>query len=98
MQIQSMHFKARAGEKLADQRLQQNLKKPCKVLFAKERRSFRQRRALIRSRRNQIRIRPANFRNQQIPHVSNRFTAKVLQVAEPKRLNVLLRTPPAEHV
>ena len=27
MQIQSMHFKARAGEKLADQRLQQNLKK-----------------------------------------------------------------------
>ncbi|HEY4542937.1 MAG TPA: LUD domain-containing protein, partial [Noviherbaspirillum sp.] len=27
MQIQSMHFKARAGQKLADQRLQQNLKK-----------------------------------------------------------------------
>jgi L-lactate dehydrogenase complex protein LldF len=27
MQIQSMHFKARAGERLADQRLQQNLKK-----------------------------------------------------------------------
>lgn len=27
MQIQSMHFKARAGEKLADQRLQQSLKK-----------------------------------------------------------------------
>ncbi len=27
MQVQSMHFKARAGEKLADQRLQQNLKK-----------------------------------------------------------------------
>ncbi|RZI41280.1 iron-sulfur cluster-binding protein [Herbaspirillum sp. HC18] len=27
MQIQSMHFKARAGEKLADKRLQQNLKK-----------------------------------------------------------------------
>ena len=27
MQIQSMHFKARAGEKLADQRLQKNLKK-----------------------------------------------------------------------
>ena len=27
MQVQSMHFKARAGAKLADQRLQQNLKK-----------------------------------------------------------------------
>ncbi|AOK59566.1 (Fe-S)-binding protein [Burkholderia ubonensis] len=27
MQVQSMHFKARAGQKLADQRLQQNLKK-----------------------------------------------------------------------
>lgn len=27
MQIQSMHFKARAGQKLADQRLQQTLKK-----------------------------------------------------------------------
>jgi L-lactate dehydrogenase complex protein LldF len=27
MQVQSMHFKARAGERLADQRLQQNLKK-----------------------------------------------------------------------
>lgn len=27
MQIQSMHFKARAGQKLADQRLQENLKK-----------------------------------------------------------------------
>ena len=27
MQVQSMHFKARAGEKLADQRLQHNLKK-----------------------------------------------------------------------
>jgi len=27
MQVQSMHFKARAGRKLADQRLQQNLKK-----------------------------------------------------------------------
>jgi L-lactate dehydrogenase complex protein LldF len=27
MQMQSMHFKARAGERLADQRLQQNLKK-----------------------------------------------------------------------
>lgn len=27
MQVQSMHFKARAGEKLADQRLQENLKK-----------------------------------------------------------------------
>ena len=27
MQIQSMHFKQRAGQKLADQRLQQNLKK-----------------------------------------------------------------------
>ena len=27
MQVQSMHFKARSGEKLADQRLQQNLKK-----------------------------------------------------------------------
>ena len=26
MQIQSMHFKARAGQKLADLRLQQNLK------------------------------------------------------------------------
>ena len=27
MQVQSMHFKARAGQKLADVRLQQNLKK-----------------------------------------------------------------------
>lgn len=27
MQVQSMQFKARAGQKLADQRLQQNLKK-----------------------------------------------------------------------
>ena len=27
MQIQSMHFKARAGQKLADERLQQTLKK-----------------------------------------------------------------------
>jgi len=27
MQVQTMHFKARAGQKLADQRLQQNLKK-----------------------------------------------------------------------
>src|SRR3569832_799961 len=27
MQVQSMHFKQRAGQKLADQRLQQNLKK-----------------------------------------------------------------------
>ena len=27
MQVQSMHFKARAGQKLADQRLQENLKK-----------------------------------------------------------------------
>ena len=27
MQVQSMHFQARSGQKLADQRLQQNLKK-----------------------------------------------------------------------
>ena len=27
MQVQTMHFKSRAGEKLADQRLQQTLKK-----------------------------------------------------------------------
>ncbi len=27
MQVQSMHFKARAGERLADMRLQENLKK-----------------------------------------------------------------------
>ncbi|MEY3706266.1 MAG: hypothetical protein RL585_823, partial [Pseudomonadota bacterium] len=27
MQVQSMHFKARSGQKLADQRLQANLRK-----------------------------------------------------------------------
>ena len=61
--------------------LQQNLKKSREVLFAKERRSFRQRRTLVCGCRNQIRIRSAHLGNQQIPYVPNRFTAEMLQVA-----------------
>ncbi|GAB3628271.1 (Fe-S)-binding protein [Pandoraea terrae] len=57
MQVQSMHFKARAGQKLADQRLQTNLKKlSTKFVTARatamEEIDFEATRAALKARRN----------------------------------------------
>src|SRR6266436_7113549 len=52
--------------------LQQDLKKSRQVFFAELRRSLCERRPLIRSRRNQIRICAADSRDQQVPHVPDR--------------------------
>ncbi len=61
--------------------LQKNIEKSRQVFFAELRRRFRQCRPLVRRRCNQIRIRTANPRNQQIANMANRLAAKMLQVA-----------------
>ena len=62
-------------------RLQQNLKEPRQVFLAEQRRGFRDRRPLIRCCGNQLRIRAAHSRDQEVAHVPDRFAAEVLQIA-----------------
>src|SRR5713226_9513096 len=61
--------------------LQKNIEESRQVLFAELRGGFRKRGPLVGSRRNQVRFRAANPRNQEVAHVSNRLTTKMLQVA-----------------
>ena len=61
--------------------LQQDLEKASEVFFAELRRRVRERGLLVRRGGNQIRIRAANARNQQVAHVPDGFAAEMLKVA-----------------
>ncbi len=60
--------------------LQKNLEKSREVFFAELRSGFRERWPLIRCSRDQIRIRAAHARDQQVAHVPDGFTAEMLKV------------------
>ena len=61
--------------------LQENLKESRQVLFREQRRRFGDGWPLVWRCRNQVRIRAAHARNQQVPKVADGFTAEVLQIA-----------------